>query len=974
MELFKILGRIALDNSGANSAMDETTEKASKVSKVFSAVGSAAIAAGKTIGVGLAAGGTAIVALTKKAVDAYADYEQLVGGVETLFKDSAAKVKEYAAAAYETAGLSANEYMSTVTSFSASLLQSLASDTSESGEMAVEAAKESLEKQYEAVQEANEKKIDLLQDSHDEEIEAFEEMTEQKIALIDKQYKENLKLIDEEKYEKIKAIESQIDALNQETEAERAAIEQREQEQKKASLEEKIAKAKTAEDRMEAEQDLADYLADLEQKEREKQRKAQIEELKAQKEIVKEEADAKKEVAKEQYEAEVALVKKQSKEQLKIIKKAQEEELEALKAANKAKLEETKEFIEKQTAMLESSTAVYTAEVYEQAADVANRAVIDMADNANKMGTSMESIQNAYQGFAKQNYTMLDNLKLGYGGTKEEMARLISDAAMMTDIQEELGITVDESSMSFGNIVNAIHIMQNSLGIAGATSDEALGTISGSLNATKAAWTNLVTGMGDDNADMSSLVGKFVEKIVVTAHNLLPRIKTILNGITTMILELVPMISAELPALLNELLPPLIEGAVALLNGVVSALPTLLLILTEQLPFIMTEIGNALTVAFPVLVEMVKELFGQLLEFLGFDSEFATGISDSLFGAFEAVLPPLMSFAQSLIPIVQTLFTTLLPPIMQIVQSLIPIVQKLFDALMPPLTEVVKSVLPLLTQLIGPIMSLIEPIASVIQPIVDCLMALIAPLLEILDMILPPLMVVLDALCTYISKYVCNAITTTANIIKSVLGGFLNHIKTVIETGKKLFGIFIDFFKNVFAGNWEEAWNNIKDMFKTIWDGVVAIFKNTVNTILGAVESMINGAIGSLNAFLSGLNKIVEAAGSLIGLDWHIPEIKEVTIPRLAQGGVLEKGQIGVLEGSGAEAVVPLENNSKWISRVAEDLDGAMGEGANGTLDAILQEMRFLNDNLAGIIGDALDSTSFNINNREFARLVKAVN
>ena len=131
-----------------------------------------------------------------------------------------------------------------------------------------------------------------------------------------------------------------------------------------------------------------------------------------------------------------------------------------------------------------------------KAASYADRAIIDMSDNANKMGTSMELIQNAYQGFAKQNYTMLDNLKLGYGGTKEEMARLIQDASEMTDVQKKLGITVDDSSMSFGNIVNAISVMQESLGIAGTTSDEAATTIEGSMNAAKAAWDNFLNGSG----------------------------------------------------------------------------------------------------------------------------------------------------------------------------------------------------------------------------------------------------------------------------------------------------------------------------------------------------------------------------------------------------------------------------------------------------------------------------------------------
>lgn len=130
-----------------------------------------------------------------------------------------------------------------------------------------------------------------------------------------------------------------------------------------------------------------------------------------------------------------------------------------------------------------------------KAASYADRAIVDMSDNANKMGTNMRDIQNAYQGFAKQNYTMLDNLKLGYGGTQEEMKRLISDASKMTDVQKELGVTVDASSLSFGNIVNAISVVQKQMGITGTTSKEAATTIEGSVNSAKAAWENFEAGV-----------------------------------------------------------------------------------------------------------------------------------------------------------------------------------------------------------------------------------------------------------------------------------------------------------------------------------------------------------------------------------------------------------------------------------------------------------------------------------------------
>lgn len=217
----------------------------------------------------------------------------------------------------------------------------------------------------------------------------------------------------------------------------------------------------------------------------------------------------------------------------------------------------------------------------EKAAKVADRAIIDMSDNANKMGTSMEAIQNAYNGFAKANYTMLDNLKLGYGGTKEEMARLVKDAAKMKDVQKELGVTVDANSMSFGNIVNAISVMQKSMGIAGTTAKEAASTISGSAGMMKASWSNLVTGIADDNADFSSLIANFVTSVTTFADNIIPRVQTALSGVGDLVVGLAPLIGEQLPVLVSMILPAVIDGAMSIISALGDALPTLIMALSR---------------------------------------------------------------------------------------------------------------------------------------------------------------------------------------------------------------------------------------------------------------------------------------------------------------------------------------------------------------------------------------------------------
>lgn len=330
------------------SVQDEASENVETLSGKFK---NGLATAAKVGAAAVGAAATGIAVLTKNALNNYAEYEQLVGGVDTLFKDSSAKVQEYAANAYKTAGLSANEYMDTVTSFSASLLQSLGGDT-------------------------------------------------------------------------------------------------------------------------------------------------------------------------------------------------------------------------------------------EAAADMANVAITDMSDNANKMGTDMASIQNAYQGFAKQNYTMLDNLKLGYGGTKEEMERLLENATKLSGVEYDIS--------SYADIVDAIHVIQGEMEISGRTAEEAaaiyertgrqvseqLGTtakeasttIQGSVSSMKSAWGNLLVGIADDNANFKTLTEQFVDSLVTVGENIIPRINIIIQGLTQLITKASQTIIPLAVQILLENLPSIVAAGMDLIIALVSGI------------------------------------------------------------------------------------------------------------------------------------------------------------------------------------------------------------------------------------------------------------------------------------------------------------------------------------------------------------------------------------------------------------------
>lgn len=198
------------------------------------------------------------------------------------------------------------------------------------------------------------------------------------------------------------------------------------------------------------------------------------------------------------------------------------------------------------------------------AAEKANLAITDMSDNANKMGTSMEMIQNAYQGFAKQNYTMLDNLKLGYGGTKEEMQRLLKDAEKLSGQKFDLS--------SYADIVDAIHVVQTEMGITGTTAKEAATTISGSVSSMKSAWSNLVTGLADDEADFGTLMDNFVGSVKTAAGNIAPRIGIALNGVAKLIKEIVPVAMQYIPEIITEFLPTIADSAVGIVSSIANAI------------------------------------------------------------------------------------------------------------------------------------------------------------------------------------------------------------------------------------------------------------------------------------------------------------------------------------------------------------------------------------------------------------------
>lgn len=736
----------------------KTVDIKAKMKSMFSAIGKGALTSVKALAkvsvaaakIGVVAAtvvATGLTAMTKSAVEQYADYEQLVGGVETLFKDSSDKVVEYANNAYKTAGLSANDYMDTVTSFSASLLQGLEGDTA-------------------------------------------------------------------------------------------------------------------------------------------------------------------------------------------------------------------------------------------QAAEYANLAITDMSDNANKMGTSMEMIQNAYQGFAKQNYTMLDNLKLGYGGTASEMARLINDSGVLGDT---MTVTADNvNSVSFDKMIEAIHVVQTNMDITGTTAKEAATTIQGSIGMVKSAWANLLIGMADPSQDMGVLMNNLVDSAMAVADNLVPRIADTLPRVVTGLSQLAQKLAPYIPPLIEQLLPSLIQGATSLLSEVVNNLPG---ILETLLPGIGGELGQSISTAL-----------------------------NSIFSTLTSILPSILQLVGPVLTTLSTLLDLLLPPMMQIIQTILPPLTNLINMLLPPVTQIIQSLLPVLMAILQPILELLQPFLDMLTPIIDLVMQVVTPLTDLINMILPPLVELLSMLmedylnvlqptlewyCKMLSgtlKSAIKLIVTAINNCKESFAAAWRGIKKAWNAAPEFFsGIWSSikgtfsavgtWFGDIFGKAWagiknafspmvnffSSTWQKIKNIFSkvgtAIADGLSGAVTSAVNAILSKATGIINGFIRAINSAISVLNKIPKVS---------ISRIDELDAPQLAEGGVLKRGQVGILEGNGAEAVVPLEKNTGWIKKVAEDMAEATGGAVTGDSESlkvlykILEIIRHIDDNMYEWILTALtEGVRLKLDGREFGRMVR---
>ena len=430
-----------------------------------------------------------------------------------------------------------------------------------------------------------------------------------------------------------------------------------------------------------------------------------------------------------------------------------------------------------------------------KAADYANSALVDMSDNANKMGTDMESIKNAYQGFAKQNYTMLDNLKLGYGGTQEEMKRLLSDAEKLTGQRYNIS--------SFADITQAIHAIQTQMDITGTTAKEASTTIGGSWGSLKAAFQNVLVGLttGEDMFDQS--LDALINTAVTFGQNIIPAIKGALSGVGYLIEGLAPVIGETIPPLINDLAPTLANSAVSLISSLVNGL-------TQNATQFSECLSNMIIVA-------------------------VAGIS--------TVVPQLLDAASKIVSNLMQGLTNSMP---QIVNGAVTLIEGLVDGLVDNVPLLVMGAVQLVASLAN---GLIANLPRIIDAGVNLITGIVSASYSMMPQIIQNGMQLVVNLAVGLVRAIPQLIAALPRITGAIVKGF----KSV-----NWFDLGLQLIKSIWGGIksiGSEMWNGVKEKTSELWGGVKNVVSEKLNNIKSAYDAHGGGLKGATFAAIEGVKE-----------------------------------------------------------------------------------------------------------------------
>lgn len=493
-----------------------------------------------------------------------------------------------------------------------------------------------------------------------------------------------------------------------------------------------------------------------------------------------------------------------------------------------------------------------------KAAEVADMAITDMSDNANKMGTSIEMIQNAYNGFAKGNFTMLDNLKLGYGGTQEEMKRLLAEAEKLSGVKYDIS--------SFADISEAIHVIQADLEISGLSYEEAMAkvasgeltmeeamakmgttareaatTIEGSLGMMKGAWQNLVVGMADENANMSVLIDNFVDSTLTVADNIMPRVEQTLAGIGQLVEGLAPIIADKLPAMVESVLPSLLNAAVSLVTTVFNALPGLL---ESMLPVV-------ISAALSVILAFLNTITANMGLFL------QTGI-DAVLQIVYGIAESLPQIIASAVTIIMELVNTLTSPenLNKMLDAAIVLVEEIVFGLIDAIPKLVDAAIQLIMNLVA---FITDPgnLAKLLGMCVTLIVTIMNGLIDAIPQLVTAAIEIIIQLVSFLQDPANRQMLVGAalSIVVAIAGGLVKAVyklnEAAVEMGKEIGNKLVNTDWGKVA---RDVINKLLNGLKNAWKNIASWFSNAWNSLFNKDVSVSSN--GSVKGYATGLNYV----------------------------------------------------------------------------------------------------------------------
>ena len=532
-----------------------------------------------------------------------------------------------------------------------------------------------------------------------------------------------------------------------------------------------------------------------------------------------------------------------------------------------------------------------------EAARIADLAMVDMADNANKFGTDIGSIQNAYQGFAKDNYTMLDNLKLGYGGTKKEMQRLLDDAEKMP---EAMGRKFNLDN--YADMIEAINVVQQNMGVAGTTMLEAEETISGSINMLQASFQDLVAGLGNPAADVAQLATNVVDSF----QAVVPNVVKVVNNITDVLPEALQALAPAIVDAVAELLPGILEAATGLIDGLVGG--------------IIDAAPSLVEAAVPLLMSLVNGLTGQVAPLVAAAAEIVTILA---LGVAEA-LPELVPAAINMVvEIVQTLLDSL-PMILDAgIQLLLALVDGLVEAL-PNLVEQLGTIVE----------TIIVFVLDAVPELIIAATTLFTALIRAIDLILPPLIAtlpkILVTLVTQLIKFIPELILAAVDLLFAIIKAIPLIVPELILAIPLLIVAIVDEFKNAGPRMLEAG----KDVIRGFIDGIKSMAGDLISsiksTVTDALPSFVRKALG-----IASPSKVFAQLGEMVGLGFE--EGLTDSLNKAVDLGVslvdgFERDTLSV--GFGSAHMIGQPVSIADLDRLAARIERACERASTGVLDA----------------------------------------